>query len=78
MSELVNVKINGLPIAVPKGTRIIEAARMLHIDIPHLCYHPDQTIKAHCRMCSVEVSGNSKLHPGVGGHGGLDRDQEGL
>ena len=61
MSEMVNVKINGLPIAVPKGTRIIEAARMLHIDIPHLCYHPDQTIKAHCRMCSVEVSGNSKL-----------------
>ncbi len=61
MSELVNVKLNGLPIAVPKGTHIIEAARMLHIDIPHLCYHPDQTIKAHCRMCSVEVSGNSKL-----------------
>ena len=34
---------------------------MLNIDIPHLCYHPDQTIKAHCRMCMVEVAGPRKL-----------------
>ena len=55
MSEMVHITINKQPLEVPAGTRIIEAAKMLNIDIPHLCYHPDQTIKAHCRMCMVEV-----------------------
>ena len=47
MSEMVHITINKQPLEVPAGTRIIEAAKMLNIDIPHLCYHPDQTIKAH-------------------------------
>ena len=61
MSNTVHLTINHLPLEVPAGTRIIEAAKMLNIDIPHLCYHPDQTIKAHCRMCMVEVTGQRKL-----------------
>ena len=61
MSEMVHITINKQPLEVPAGTRIIEAAKMLNIDIPHLCYHPDQTIKAHCRMCMVEVVGSRKL-----------------
>ncbi|MEI3261615.1 MAG: NADH-dependent [FeFe] hydrogenase, group A6 [Flavonifractor plautii] len=58
---MVHITINKQPLEVPAGTRIIEAAKMLNIDIPHLCYHPDQTIKAHCRMCMVEVVGSRKL-----------------
>ena len=58
MSEMVHITINKQPLEVPAGTRIIEAAKMLNIDIPHLCYHPDQ---AHCRMCMVEVVGSRKL-----------------
>ena len=61
MSNTVHLTINHMPLEVPAGTRIIEAAQMLNIDIPHLCYHPDQTIKAHCRMCMVEVTGQRKL-----------------
>ena len=61
MSEMVHITINKQPLEVPAGTRIIEAAKMLNIDIPHLCYHPDKTIKAHCRMCMVEVVGSRKL-----------------
>ena len=61
MSEMVHITINKQPLEVPAGTRIIEAAKMLNIDIPHLCYHPDQTIKAHCRMRMVEVVGSRKL-----------------
>ena len=61
MSEMVHITINKQPLEVPAGTRIIEAAKMLNIDIPHLCYHPDQIIKAHCRMCMVEVVGSRKL-----------------
>ena len=61
MSEMVHITVNRQPLEVPAGTRVIEAAKMLNIDIPHLCYHPDQTIKAHCRMCMVEVVGSRKL-----------------
>lgn len=45
MEELIHLKINNMPVTVKKGTKILEAARMLHIDIPHLCYHPDQKSK---------------------------------
>ncbi len=59
--EMVHITINNIPLQVPKGTRVIDAAKKAHIDIPHLCYFPDQAVKAHCRMCVVEVSGNRKL-----------------
>lgn len=59
--KMVNIKINNIPLKVEAGTTIIEAAKLIHIDIPHLCYHPDQTVKAHCRMCVVEVVGSRKL-----------------
>lgn len=61
MSNTVHLTINHMPLEVPEGTRIIEAAQMIGINVPHLCYHPDQTIKAHCRMCMVEVTGQRKL-----------------
>ena len=59
--EKIQITINHIPVEVEKGTRVIEAARLAHIDIPHLCYCPDQAVKAHCRMCVVEVTGYRKL-----------------
>ncbi len=61
-TELVHLTINHIPVAVPKGTKIMQAAAKIHIDIPHLCYHEDQRIKAHCRLCSVEVTGRRRLY----------------
>lgn len=57
----INIKIDGIDLQVDEGTRIIDAAKILNIDIPHLCYHPDQRIKALCRICSVEVVGSKKM-----------------
>lgn len=57
----VNIKINNIPLQVEENTRVIDAAKLINIDIPHLCYHPDQEVKAHCRMCVVEVAGSRKL-----------------
>lgn len=57
----VKIKIDNIDLIVPDGTTILEAAKKVNINIPHLCYHPDQTIKANCRMCVVEVSGSKKL-----------------
>lgn len=60
-AQMVHLTINNIPVEVPKGTKIMQAAKTLGIDIPHLCYHEDQRIKAHCRLCSVEVTGKRRL-----------------
>jgi NADH-quinone oxidoreductase subunit G len=61
--ELVNVTIDGLPVRVPKGTTIIEAAKMAGVLVPHYCYHPSLPSPAVCRMCLVEVEKAPKLMP---------------
>jgi NADH-quinone oxidoreductase subunit G len=54
-ADLVTVNIDGKDIAVPKGTNVIEAARLLNVDIPHYCYHPKLTVVGNCRMCLIEM-----------------------
>jgi NADH-quinone oxidoreductase subunit G len=61
--ELVNVTIDGIQIAVPKGTAIIEAAKQAGVLVPHYCYHPSLPSPAVCRMCLVEVEKSPKLMP---------------
>ena len=51
--DLITVNIDGREIAVPKGTNMIEAARLLGIEVPHFCYHPKLSIAGNCRMCLV-------------------------
>lgn len=53
--DLVTVNIDGREIAVPKGTNVIEAARLVGVDVPHYCYHPKLTVVGNCRMCLVEM-----------------------
>jgi NADH-quinone oxidoreductase subunit G len=61
--ETVSCTINGTPLEVLKGTRIIEAAEGVGIGIAHYCYHPGLSAPAMCRMCLVEVEGQPKLAP---------------
>jgi NADH-quinone oxidoreductase subunit G len=53
--DLVTVNIDGKEIAVPKGTNVIEAARLVGVDVPHYCYHPKLSVVGNCRMCLVEM-----------------------
>jgi len=53
--DLVTVNIDGQEIAVPKGTNVIEAARLVNVDVPHYCYHPKLSIVGNCRMCLIEM-----------------------
>ena len=39
--EMVNIKINGMPLSVPAGSTILEAARYAGINIPTLCWMKD-------------------------------------
>ena len=62
-TDLVNVTIDGVPVSVPKGTTIIEAAKQAGILVPHYCYHPSLPSPAVCRMCLVHVEKAPKLMP---------------
>lgn len=57
----VNVKINGRDYSVPKGITILEAAHMVGIEIPTLCYLKDINEIGACRICVVEVKGARSL-----------------
>lgn len=54
---MVNLKINNIPVSVPEGTTILEAAKKLNFRIPTLCYHEDLSIAGNCRVCVVEQVG---------------------
>ena len=58
---MVNVTINHREISVPEGTTIMEAAAGIHIQIPKLCYLKDINEISACRVCVVEVEGQSRL-----------------
>ena len=59
--ETVNIKINGMPLSVPKGSTILEAARYAGITIPTLCYMKEKNEIGACRICVVEVKGARSL-----------------
>jgi len=61
MSNLVQLEINGIPVEVPAGTTILNAAKAVHVRIPTLCYHPDLKPWAACGICVVRTSGSPKL-----------------
>ena len=60
---MIKLTIDGLPVEVEEGATLLEAATKLDIHIPTLCYHPDQNVKANCRICLVEMEGNKLLVP---------------
>ena len=54
-ADLVNLTIDGVEVAVPKGTLIIRAAETAGIEIPRFCDHPGLDPVGACRQCLVEV-----------------------
>jgi NADP-reducing hydrogenase subunit HndD len=66
--ELVKITIDGKTVEVEKGATVLEAAKLIGIDIPTLCYMNmgDMNIKHNpggCRICVVEVEGRRNLAP---------------
>ncbi len=61
MTDTVSFSLNGREVSVPAGLSILEAAALHGVKIPTLCHHPDQRVKANCRVCVVEVEGRPNL-----------------
>ncbi len=58
--ENVTIKINGMEVTAPKGSTILEAARLAHIEIPTLCFLKEINEIGACRSV-VEVKGARSL-----------------
>ena len=58
---MINLKINSQPITVPKGTTLLEAARMLQIDIPTMCHMEGTEHFTSCMVCLVKDAGSGRL-----------------
>lgn len=56
----VRINIDGREMELEQSLNLIEAARLLGIQIPHFCYHPGLGVDGNCRMCLVEIEGMPK------------------
>ncbi|MGH7728847.1 MAG: 2Fe-2S iron-sulfur cluster-binding protein, partial [Vulcanimicrobiaceae bacterium] len=59
--KTVTLQIDGLPVTVPEGTLLVEAAKTIRTDIPVYCYHPKLGPAGLCRICLVEIEKTPKL-----------------
>lgn len=58
---MVNITVDGKTISVEEGKTILEACIGNNIDIPTLCYLKDVSDIGSCRMCMVQIEGNSNM-----------------
>src|SRR5512138_1030937 len=52
---MINLTINGLPVAVEDGSTVLDAARFLGFPIPALCHMEGLSPYGACRLCVVEI-----------------------
>ena len=60
-AQMVKLTIDGVPVTVPKGTLLVEAAKTIQQQIPIYCYHTKLGPAGLCRICVVEIEGTPKL-----------------
>lgn len=58
---MIKLTIDNIPVEVQEGTTILEAARLVNINIPTLCFLKDINEYGNCRMCIVEVEGRNNF-----------------
>jgi len=54
-NNTVKLTIDGKEAVAPKGMNLIEAAKLVGVEVPHYCYHRKLSIAGNCRMCLVDV-----------------------
>ncbi len=61
MADPIKLTIDGNPASVPPGTLLIDAAKLVGVEIPSFCYYPGLTLQGACRMCLVSIEKMPKL-----------------
>jgi NADH-quinone oxidoreductase subunit G len=64
----VKIQINGVSLSAPANLTILQAARLVNVEIPTLCHLDLHDLKAvnkdaSCRVCMVEIAGRKNLAP---------------
>jgi NADH-quinone oxidoreductase subunit G len=59
--KLVNLTVDGKPVSAPAGTLLIEACKVVGIEVPSFCYYPNLSLQGACRMCLVKIEKMPKL-----------------
>lgn len=59
----VNFTLNGEEVSAIEGETLIQTAKRLGTEIPHLCYKEGMRADGNCRACVVEIEGERTLAP---------------
>ncbi len=59
MVDKIRFSVDGKPVEALPGQTVLEAALAADIYIPHLCAHPDLSPQSSCKLCVVEINGNT-------------------
>ena len=62
-AEAIEFKLNGKTVRGFPNETIIQTAKRLGIEIPHLCYKEGMRPDGNCRVCMVEIKGERVLAP---------------
>ena len=54
---MVNIKINGTAVQVKEDSTVLDAAKLVNIKIPTLCYNPNLPAWGSCGLCIVRTAG---------------------
>ena len=63
MRQTITLTIDEKEVKAKEGMTILEAAKVLGVEIPTLCYHEGLELYGACRICSVEIEkrGRSRI-----------------
>ncbi len=59
----VHLTVDRIPVEVPEGVTLLEAARAAGVTVPTLCHIPGVGDPGTCRVCVVEIEGMRTLQP---------------
>jgi len=57
---MIRLTVNGRPVELGDGSTLLDAAREAGVHIPTLCHYPRLPSHGVCRMCLVDVEGESR------------------
>ena len=60
---MITLTVNGRSVELNEGSTLLDATREAGVHIPTLCYHPRLPCHAVCRMCLVNVAGETRPQP---------------
>jgi len=56
-------ELNGKQVNAGADESLLDVCKRLELEVPNLCYHPDQRADGNCRACMVEIEGERTLAP---------------